>query len=85
MKQYILVLVLLAMSGCSMFKTITRTISDVAGDVCVMFAMDNTEQLAGMSPAEWCDIHENLAPFIEQITAAQQTAGSMAVSREAAE
>lgn len=71
--------------GCAALKTIVRTIDDIAEDACVLFATQNagehTERLQGLSPAEFCDIKENLDPFIEHITRAQQTAGGMAVSR----
>lgn len=69
--------------GCAMFKKVVRTIDDIASDACVLFATENADDLAGLSPADFCDVRENLEPFVEYITRAQQTAGGMAVSRGA--
>lgn len=67
---------LLALAGCGFLKQTVRTVHDLAVLACELFAADHEDELAGLSPAEFCAVEENLRPFIEQITAAQQTAGA---------
>lgn len=68
--------------GCATVRSTIRTINDIAGDACVLFASDHEHELEGLTPAEFCAIQDNLDPFIDHITAAQQSAGRVAVGRE---
>ena len=72
MRNYLLIIVLLA-SGCATAKGIGRTINDAGSILRNLFAVDaTTEQLQGMSAADWCAVHENVKPFIDEALAAKQ-------------
>lgn len=53
-----------------------RTIVDIALAACQAHAAANEHQLAGKTPAEWCDEADNFAPFLEA-----QRAASLQASR----
>lgn len=61
--------------GCALIRPAVHTVNDIARDLCELVAAENVGQLQGFSPAEFCEIHDNAAPFIENVTAAQRTAG----------
>lgn len=61
--------------GCSFLKGIGRTAMDVAELMCEIVAeKQSEEELDGLSPREWCAVHEHLKPFIDVVLAAQAEA-----------
>lgn len=60
------------LSGCSIFKAAGRTINDAAMILCEIVVTDQIDQLSGMSPKEWCAIHRNLEPFIDEVLTARK-------------
>lgn len=60
--------------ACGTLKDIGRTVNDAATILCELVATDNKDQLDGLSPAEWCAIQKNIAPFIDEILSAKQSA-----------
>lgn len=80
------VLLLTALGGCAWWqqnkKQIVSTITDVAIDLCRIFASEQeAEALGGLSPKDFCEIAENLQPFIDAAAAAKQSAGKAALKR----
>lgn len=71
-------------SSCSSFKSVARTADDAASILCELFAAENKEAV-GMSPEQWCALHDNLQPFIDQVLAAKQAAGAAALKNPNAE
>lgn len=61
--------------SCGTLKDVGRTINDAALIVCEIFATENKDRLEGFSPQQWCAIHKNIAPFIDEILAAKKRAG----------
>lgn len=66
----------LAIAACATVKHVARTINDAADIACELFAADHPEALQSLTPEQWCDIHEHLDPFIEEILQAQREAGA---------
>jgi hypothetical protein len=64
-------------SGCALFKSTARTANDAGLILCQLFAAEHKEEV-GMSPGDWCAIHRNLQPFIEEALSAKQKAGAFA-------
>jgi predicted small secreted protein len=67
--------------GCNTLKDIGRTINDAASIMCELFALEQGEEALGMSAGEWCNVHDNLKPFIDEALAAQRAAGAMSMGR----
>ncbi len=63
----------LCFSGCAAVKPIARTVNDIAHEACELFAAEQGDRL-GMSPAEFCAVHENLKPWIDQLLEAKRLA-----------
>lgn len=61
------------LTGCAAIKNHARTVNDIASDLCMLVATENAEQLAGLTPRQWCQIHENLQPFIDEVLAAKRS------------
>jgi hypothetical protein len=78
MRKLISVLAVLGFVGCSMFKSAAKTADDAASILCELFAAEN-QSAVGMSPEDWCALHDNLEPFIDQVLAAKQAAGAAAL------
>lgn len=78
-------LVCMAAASCAWWqenkKAVVSTITDIAIDLCHLFASNNEDQLQGLSPKAFCSLAENLEPFIDAAMSAQQSAGAIAVSR----
>jgi dihydroorotase len=66
-------------------KPFVRTINDAATTLCHLFASENEGKLGGLSPSDFCEVKENLDPFIDAALAAKQAAGAQAVSRGASQ
>lgn len=57
--------------SCAAFKPVARTVNDAARIACkAAFGQEDLPQ--GVSVRDFCDAHENLQPFIDQILAAKQ-------------
>jgi hypothetical protein len=70
--------------GCGTLKQVGRTINDAATVLCELYAVDaNPEQLNGLTPSDYCAIHDHLEPFIEEALAAKQAAAMKLQQREA--
>ena len=71
--------------GCGMLKQTGRTINDAASILCTLFAVEaaetDPEMLGGMNAADYCAIHDNLQPFIDEALSAKQAAGRISLSR----
>jgi hypothetical protein len=77
MKHLIVVLALVA--GCGWLGSAIRTTIDIARCLCEVVAAEQPEgELAGMSPEEWCEVRENLEPFIDEVTRAKAAASRKA-------
>lgn len=84
-KIHAIAFTLILTAGCAGFwqgvKDTGKTINDAAGILCNLFAADHPDDLAGMTPVEWCAVHDNLKPFIDEALAAQQVAGRQSLQR----
>ena len=60
MRAVVLTVVLLV-AGCSLFKTIVRSVNDIATDLCWVYAEEH-----GL-PASYCAVKENVDPFVDYI------------------
>jgi len=77
----VLFLVITFVPGCATFKAVGKTVSDAGAILCNLYAVDaEPAQLQGLDPAAWCEIHDNLKPFIDEALAAKQ---SVAMSLQA--
>ncbi len=71
-------------AGCAVVKQVARTVNDAASILCedaagqMMGTPDGDRVLQGLSAADWCKVHDNLAPFVEAALRAQQTAATQA-------
>ena len=63
--------------SCGTLRDVGRTVNDIAHVACELFAVEHEAEL-GLSPAEWCAIHENVAPYIDSILAADRMAATKA-------
>jgi hypothetical protein len=68
--------------ACAAVKGVVRTLNDIAKDLCALTASEQLERdgaaLDGLSVAQWCDIKENLDPFIDEVLKAQKLAAGQA-------
>jgi len=73
---------LLVIVACSTVKGLVRTLNDIAKDLCMLTASEQLERegaaLDGLTVAQWCDIKENLDPFIDEVLKAQKMAAGQA-------
>lgn len=68
-----------ALVGCAGAMPILRTIDDIGSNLCLLAASRQPEdKLGGKTAEEWCDIKENLQPFIDEALAAKRAASSRA-------
>lgn len=70
-------------SGCGLLsdpRTIP-TIIDIGRAICERWGSENEAQLGGLSPADFCAIAANRAPFEEAAAAAKLAAGSETKAR----
>jgi hypothetical protein len=70
---WIAVVVLVA--GCGLFKDGVRTIIDIARDACELY-VDKHEGLTALTPEDFCELRDNLDPFVRGLTSMQETAGA---------
>lgn len=57
------------------FKPIARTVVDIAIASCESIAQQDSGNLGGMTPSDWCAIATNVQPFIDGLLSAQQKSG----------
>lgn len=73
-------------AGCGTLKDTGRTLNDAAGILCNLFAVEasetDSEALGGMTAGDYCAIHDNLRPFIDEALSAKQAAGRVSLSRQ---
>lgn len=64
--------------GCGTLKDAGRTLNDAASIMCNVFAVElsevDPERLGGMSATDYCAIHDNLRPFIDQALSVKNAA-----------
>lgn len=73
--RWSIVVFVLVLTGCGWLGSAVRTVWDVARCLCEVTAAEQSEEkLGGMSADEWCDVRENLEPFVAEVTAAKQAA-----------
>lgn len=72
-------------SACAAWKPTARTANDIAGELCTVFFH---EQKPGLSISDvahqFCTTQADLAPWLDQILSAKQSAGKVALSRKVA-
>lgn len=74
-----LLLVCVCVAGCAWLKQAGRTIKDVAETLCILTASEQDEaKLGGMDPEAWCEVEENLSPFLDLVLSAQEQAAGKA-------
>lgn len=62
--------------GCALIKPAARTANDIALKTCTdTFGASGDELPKGLTPKEFCSIHKNLHPFIDNILAAKMAVG----------
>lgn len=72
--QLLLILTLVIAASCGLLKDVGRTANDAAAILCELVAAEKPEELQGLSPQQWCAIHENLRPFLDEVLSAQKAA-----------
>lgn len=70
-KILLLISITTVFAGCTGVKNVVRSVNDVARQLCELTASE-----AGQSPKDWCNVRENLDPFIREVTAAQSAASA---------
>lgn len=81
----LMVAALCAIPGCGVFKQTGRTLNDAASILCGLFAAEAAEtdpaMLDGLSTADYCAIHDNLKPFIDEALSAKAAASRVSLAR----
>lgn len=70
----LLIISTLVIASCGLLKDIGRTANDAAMILCELVAAEKPEELHGLSPQQWCAIHDNLQPFLDEVLSAQKAA-----------
>jgi len=70
----LLILSFFAIVGCGLLKDVGRTANDAAAILCELVAAEKQQELQGLSPQQWCAIHDNLQPFLDEVLSAQKAA-----------
>ena len=78
MKYLIIVIAAIALSSCAFWKPAVKTVNQVARLLCIEAYGDPAT--TAMTAEDWCNVHENLYPFIEAVTSAQAGAQAGATS-----
>lgn len=73
---FIIVCLIISLISCIALKPIARTITDAATILCELTAAENTVKLDGMTPSQWCNIYENIVPFIDPLLEAKKSGAS---------
>jgi hypothetical protein len=63
-------------TGCAALWPTVRTIVDIATDACELWASE--QHKIALSPQDFCDVAENVEPFLQQQRLAQAQAGAVA-------
>lgn len=72
--QLLIIATLVIAASCGLLKDVGRTANDAAAILCELVAAEKPEELQGLSPQQWCAIHENLRPFLDEVLSAQKAA-----------
>lgn len=72
--QLMIISAFLFVVNCGLLKDIGRTANDAAMILCELVAAEKQQELQGLSPQQWCAIHENLRPFLDEVLSAQKAA-----------
>ena len=72
MEHIIAYLLIALIVGCAALKQVGRTANDAAKILCELTASEQPEELDKLTPEEWCSIHKNLSPFLDEILSAKQ-------------
>ena len=75
MKLLILLLSLAFLPQCGAVKNVIHTSNDWVALACAAYIQGNTDQLRGLTPEQWCAIHENVAPLIDVLTSMDNNRG----------
>ena len=70
--DYAALFLIFALVGCGFLKTVAKTADNIADDHCQMYAANHAEELASLTPEEWCGIRDNVKPFLDILLASQQ-------------
>lgn len=74
----IIVVAAIAVS-CAAVKPVLRTVSDAAAILCeTAFGVDDAAERAGISVREYCAIHKNVKPFLDEAMKAQRAGAQRA-------
>jgi len=85
MKNLIISCFMIILLSCSVaqFKSVVRTIRDVAHVICCLEESKSGAVPDGMSVEAYCDMAEVIDPYVQEITAAgKAAAGRVSASRE---
>jgi hypothetical protein len=74
------VVLVFSCAGCAHAGRIVRSIDVIARDLCEIWGTEQGAKL-GMSPAAFCAVKENAAPFVDAALAAKHAAGATAGAR----
>jgi len=72
--QLLIISTLVIVASCGLLKDVGRTANDAAAILCELVAAEKPEELQGLSPQQWCAIHDNLQPFLDEVLSAQKAA-----------
>lgn len=72
--QLLIIATLVIVASCGLLKDVGRTANDAAAILCELVAAEKQQELQGLSPQQWCAIHENLRPFLDEVLSAQKAA-----------
>lgn len=70
----LLIILIFIVASCGLLKDIGRTANDAAMILCELVAAEKQQELQGLSPQQWCAIHDNLQPFLDEVLSAQKAA-----------
>jgi len=72
-KLLILIVIVIFAYGCAFLKPAIKTTNAIVSVLCEEYAASSD---VGMDPEDWCKIHENVQPFIDLISTADQSTGT---------
>lgn len=78
----LLLLSALTLPACASWRPVTRTVNDVAGDLCAVFFAEKKGLSLEEAGRTFCRTHEQLQPWLDQVLAAQQAAGRAALEQQ---
>jgi len=73
-KLLILIVIAIFAYGCAFLKPAIKTTNAIVSVLCEEYAA--ASDIGSMTPEDWCKIHENVKPFIDLISEADQSTGT---------